>query len=35
MILSPPLTFTRDDIDQVIDIARGALDDTLQTLGHS
>ena len=35
MILSPPLTFTRDDIDQVIDIARGALDDTLQTLGRS
>jgi len=35
MILSPPLTFTRDDIDRVITITRGALDDTLQTLGRS
>lgn len=33
MILSPPLTFTRDNIDEVISIARGALDDTLATLG--
>ena len=35
MILSPPLTFTRDDIDQVISIARAALDDTLATLGRT
>ncbi|MCE2516728.1 MAG: aminotransferase class III-fold pyridoxal phosphate-dependent enzyme [Alphaproteobacteria bacterium] len=34
MILSPPLTFTRDDIDTVIAIARDALDDTLITLGR-
>jgi putrescine aminotransferase len=34
MILSPPLTFTRNDIDQVIKITRAALDDTLETLGR-
>jgi putrescine aminotransferase len=33
MIMSPPLTFTRDDIDQVIKITAAALDDTLETLG--
>ena len=34
MILSPPLTFTKDDIDQVVAIATAALDDTLATLGR-
>lgn len=32
MILSPPLTFTRGDIDTVIDIALAALNDTQATL---
>lgn len=32
MILSPPLTFTRDDIDKVVSIASDALDDTLKTI---
>ncbi|CAI8427080.1 MAG: putative aminotransferase [SAR116 cluster bacterium MED-G04] len=35
MILSPALTFTRDDIDMLIDIAAAALDDTLKTLGRT
>jgi len=34
MILSPPLTFTRADIDRVVEITRGALDDTLVSLGR-
>ena len=32
MLLSPPLTFTCEDIDTVIDLALMALDDTLKTL---
>ena len=35
MILSPPLTFTKEDIDQVVAIATVALDDTLETLGRA
>jgi len=35
MILSPPLTFTKEDIDQVVAIATAALDDTLETLGSA
>jgi putrescine aminotransferase len=33
MILSPPLTFTRDDIDETVRIARRALDLTADQLG--
>mgnify|MGYP005690044997 FL=1 len=33
MILSPPLTFTRDDIDKTVAIARIALDTTAAELG--
>jgi len=33
MILSPPLTFTRDDIDATVAIARTALDATAADLG--
>ena len=33
MILSPPLTFTRNDIDQTLEIARTALDATAVDLG--
>ncbi len=33
MILSPPLTYTRDDIDQTLAIARTALDKTADELG--
>ena len=33
MILSPPLTFTRDDIDETVRIARHALDLTADQLG--
>ncbi len=32
MILSPPLTYTRDDIDESIRIAHAALDATLATI---
>jgi putrescine aminotransferase len=35
MILSPPLTFMRDDIDEVIRILGDALDDALKTLNLS
>ena len=35
MILSPPLTYTKDDIDTTIAIAKDALDDTLKTLRAS
>jgi putrescine aminotransferase len=34
MLLSPPLTFTRDDIDKVVEKAGAAFDDTLATLGR-
>ena len=33
MVLSPPLTFTRGDIDTMVGIAAAALDDTLKTIG--
>ena len=33
MILSPALTFTRDDIDKAVSIARIALDATADQLG--
>ncbi|MFO8045176.1 MAG: aminotransferase class III-fold pyridoxal phosphate-dependent enzyme, partial [Halomonas sp.] len=32
MIISPPLVITRDEIDELIEKARGALDDTLARL---
>jgi putrescine aminotransferase len=35
MILSPPLTYTRDDIDATVAIARTALDATAGDLGIS
>jgi putrescine aminotransferase len=34
MILSPPLTFTRDDIDASIRMAHAAMDATLATIGR-
>ena len=33
MILSPPLSYTRDDIDASIRMAHAALDETLATIG--
>jgi len=33
MIMSPPLTFTAQDIDKMIDIATLALDKTAEDLG--
>ena len=33
MVLAPPLTFTRGDIDTMVELAAAALDDTLKTVG--
>ena len=35
MILSPPLTFTHDDIDEVVLKLRAALDKTAQEIGKA
>ena len=35
MILSPPLTYTKEDIDKTVAIATAALDETLKTLGRA
>ena len=34
MVLSPPLVITRDEIDEVVEKARRALDETLDALAR-
>jgi putrescine aminotransferase len=33
MIISPPLVMTKENIDELVEIARRSLDQTLETIG--